>query len=345
MSTNFLGLTGGFLLYKYLRWELNNDRSLSKYNEAVMQFKENNFSKALNLINHSMEIATPLSNHFILKGMLKYQLGKYKSAIRNIEAGINLNKYALITIHDKIQGFFHLGLSRVQLKDYKNAIKDFYNALDVLETYKKDFRCSFTKKEEINIRNCIFLNLGATMHFLRNDKEAINNLEKIIDFDSAFEEDEREWSYEVRGLSFLNEGKFEDALNDFEKLIEINQTSENFFSRGLANYSLVKYENAIKDFDKAVKLGKNDFEVFFKRGLSKFNLENYEDAIHDMDYAIAKDICEESPLEIKGYSYYYLGDFYNARKNLEEVLIISPHNNEVREHLKLIKEEFHNSLE
>ena len=175
-----------------------------------------------------MEIATPLSNHFILKGIIKYQLGKYKSAIKNIEAGINLDNYALITIHDRMQGFLHLGLSRVQLKDYKNAIKDFYKALDILETYKKDFRCKVTKKEEIIIRNNIFLGLGETMHFLRNDKEAINNLEKIIDFDSAFEKDEREWAYEVRGSSFLNEGKFEDALNDFEKLMKLIKPQKTF---------------------------------------------------------------------------------------------------------------------
>ena len=80
---------------------------------------------------------------------------------------------------------------------------------------------------------------------------------------------------------------------------------------------------------------------YSSKGDFKFNLENYEDAIHDMDYAIAKDICEESPLEIKGYSLLF-SDF-TMLENLEEVLIINPHNNDVREHLKLIKEEFHNS--
>ena len=129
MSTNFLGLTGGFLFYKYLRWELNLDRSFNKYNEAVMQLNENNASKALNLINHSMEISTPLSNHFILKGKIKYQLGKYKSAIKNIEAGINLDNYSLISIHDRMQGFLTLGSSRVQLKDYKNAIEISKNSI------------------------------------------------------------------------------------------------------------------------------------------------------------------------------------------------------------------------
>ena len=339
--------TGGFLLGKYLLGEIDifdDEKSLTKYNQALLQFQSGNNNKALQLINHSMEMATPLSNHFLLKGLIKYDLGKYKSAIRNIEAGINLENYAFRSIGDKVLSLFILGLSRYQLEDYKNAIKDFHNALDILETYEKDFRLRFTKEEKIYFRNIIFFHIGALMHYLENHKEAINNFEKVTDLELSFEKDEIEFFYEVRGLSFLSEDKFENALNDFDKLIEINKTSaSHFFNRGCAKFHLVNYKKAIKDFDKAIELGKNDYEIYFNRGLSKFNLENYEGAIHDMNYANEKNICEEDPLIIRGYSYYYLGDSYNARKNFSEALIINPSNFEVRENLKSIKEEFYTS--
>ena len=264
-------------------------------------------------------------------------MGKYKSAIKNFQFGLELNKfYGIRTVASIIESFKFLGLCKVFIDDYENAIEDFNKALEMLETYKNDFRNKYTKNDEKDTKNLIFYYRGLSMSELELHNEAIEDFEKITHFEY---QSDLECVYFCIGNSYFSLGKYENALNAFDELIKIAKTDENhFYNRAHTNFNLENYEEAIDDFDKAIELGLNNSDVLYYRGKSKFFIEDLQGAIIDMDKARDKDtwdtnIVEEEPYILKGICYYNLGDLNESQKNLEKAVLINPDCSDVLEEL------------
>ena len=93
--------------------------------------------------------------------------------------------------------------------------------------------------------------------------------------------------YFERGTTYIESGRFEQAIASFDKAIELKPNFHDAWNnRGLALLNLERYEQAIASFDKAIEL-KPDFHcAWFNRGLALLNLERYEQAIASFDKAI-----------------------------------------------------------
>ena len=343
--SDIFGFAGGFLLGKYILGEIDifdNEKSATKHNQALMQFEAENYNKALKLINLSMDLSTTYSDQFLLKGLIKYFLGKYKSAIKNIQFGLELNNfYGIRTVAKFIQSYMYLGLSKVLIEDYENAIEDFNKALEMLETYKNDYRNKYTKEEAADAKNLIFYYRGISRSNLELHDGAIEDFENITHLECEIQ---MEGLYYYIGLSYFNLGRFENALNVFDELIKTSKTDEShFYNRGITKYNLENYVEAVDDLDKAIELGLNNSDIFYYRGKSKFFIEDFQAAIIDMDKATDKDIwedqniVEEDPYIVRGICYYNLGDIDNAQKNLEKAILLNPDRSDVLEELRLIK--------
>lgn len=337
-------LAGGFFLGKYIAGEIDifdGDKSITKYNQARMQFQVENYNKALKLINLSMDLSTTYSNQFHLKGQILYSLGKYKSAIKNFKFGIELNNFQGIrTVAEIIESFVHLGLCKYALDDYKNAIEDFTKVLEMLETYKNDFRNKFTKDEVASIKNLSFYCRGISLANLELYNEAIEDFERVTHTEN---QSDMEVLYYNIAISYLSLGKFENALNVFDELIKTVKTDEiYFYNRGITKYQLDNYEEVIDDLDKAIALGLDNSNVLFYRGLSKYYIDDFQGAINDLDKALDKaiwdeNIVEEEPYIVRGLCYYNLGDLHKAKRNFEKALLINPDRSDVLEDLKLMQ--------
>jgi Tfp pilus assembly protein PilF len=71
-----------------------------------------------------------------------------------------------------------------------------------------------------------------------------------------------------RGLSYLKENKFNDAVSDFSRAIPHNPKAfYYFYHRGIAYYSLNEFEKAQADFDHALTLNKRSSATHFARGM------------------------------------------------------------------------------
>ena len=64
------------------------------------------------------------------------------------------------------------------------------------------------------------------------------------------------------------------------------KTAEDHQSRGLSNLELGNYNEAIDDYTKAIKLKPDYAEAFYSRGNSKAKLKDYNGAISDYTKAI-----------------------------------------------------------
>ena len=65
-----------------------------------------------------------------------------------------------------------------------------------------------------------------------------------------------------KGVSFLEEGKYEDALECFEKIITTNPNDPDIWNKkGVALRSLGRYDEAIESFNKALEITPSDLDA------------------------------------------------------------------------------------
>jgi tetratricopeptide (TPR) repeat protein len=65
-----------------------------------------------------------------------------------------------------------------------------------------------------------------------------------------------------KGLSFLEDGKYEEALGCFEKILASNPNDPDVWNKkGVALRSLGRYNEAIESFSKALEIAPRDLDA------------------------------------------------------------------------------------
>jgi tetratricopeptide (TPR) repeat protein len=65
-----------------------------------------------------------------------------------------------------------------------------------------------------------------------------------------------------KGMSFLNDGKYEEALDCFEKILVTNPNNPDIWNKkGVALRSLGRYNEAIESFNKALEITPRDLDA------------------------------------------------------------------------------------
>jgi tetratricopeptide (TPR) repeat protein len=65
-----------------------------------------------------------------------------------------------------------------------------------------------------------------------------------------------------KGISFLEDGKYEEALDCFEKILESNPNNPDIWNKkGVALRSMGRYNEAIESFNKALEISPKDLDA------------------------------------------------------------------------------------
>ncbi|PCR84376.1 hypothetical protein CQA79_10225 [Fusobacterium nucleatum] len=81
----------------------------------------------------------------------------------------------------------------------------------------------------------------------------MENLNKAIDLDPNFSD-----AYNIRGITYVNQEKFDEAVKNFSKTIEINPNDKKYYyNLGILYIDLNNYEKAIETLNKAIDLDPN----------------------------------------------------------------------------------------
>ncbi|MFC7289597.1 tetratricopeptide repeat protein [Herminiimonas glaciei] len=71
-----------------------------------------------------------------------------------------------------------------------------------------------------------------------------------------------------RGLAYMREKKYEDAIADFSRTLQLNpKVGQAYYSRARAYYALDKYTAALSDLDQVLLLGPANASAYYTRGL------------------------------------------------------------------------------
>ena len=135
----------------------------------------------------------------------------------------------------------------------------------------------------------------------------------IAAFDKAIEIGPEKNFYGWRGVSYINLGQFENAIQDYTSEIALfDGSAVDYVNRGVSYDALGQRQNAVNDYTKAIQLDPNYAAAYNNRGVSYGNLGQHQNAIDDYTKAIQLDPDYAVAYKNRGVSYDALGDYANA---------------------------------
>lgn len=203
---------------------------------------------------------------------------------------------------DKARDYYFSGNKKAKSGNYKGAIYDYTNAINLCPDYGDAYLGRALMKDNIEDYS------GA-----------------IADYDKAINMNAKESNsdYDTQSLQIFMEraslknyvGDYQGAIKDYDSVIELYpKYYQAYVSRADTKYMAQDYLGSLSDYNKALDINPSSHsEVFFKRGNSKYNLKRYEDAAEDYTEAIKR-----QPNYQKGY-YQLIGSFILS-DNMNEAL-------------------------
>lgn len=92
------------------------------------------------------------------------------------------------------------------------------------------------------------------------------------------------------GISHLNTGKPDRALEDFNRAIKIDpQRADGYLGRANTLNTMGRYEDALKDYERALEIDSKLANAYINRGSAYSHLGDYEKAIADYEKGLELD--------------------------------------------------------
>lgn len=131
--------------------------------------------------------------------------------------------------------------------------------------------------------------------------------------------------YNVRGVRYYDNDRYDRALCDFTAAIRRNkQTAKSYSNRGWTFHAKGDYESALADFHEAIRLDPEDTTFYRGRGLVYCKKGEYAQAIADLTMAIRLDPNEARCYDDRADIYYEKDDYDRAIADCSEAIRLDP---------------------
>jgi|GEM_PF-2681851 len=252
--------------------------AISKHRDGVLQYKNRNYSVAIDLYNQALNLNPQMLEALNDRGICKKELGDLKGAMIDYNKAISLNSgYA--------SSYVNRGNLFSLQKEYNSALIDFNKAININPKLDTAYN-----------------GRGATQEKLGQFSKA------EFDYTAAIEINPRNPLYFTNRANVrISLKKYQDALNDCNKAISMNPNDSEFFiTRGNVYTELTKYTNAEEDFTKAFILNPKSILAVYNRALIRFKyLGNDTGAIEDCNVVLRINPNDGAALNIRGLSKWY----------------------------------------
>ena len=261
--------------------------------KANVFIKNNDLTSAEEEIRQAIEFMPQSSICYTMFGYIKFLSKDYNAAVENFKFAINND------INNNPELIYFCALSYFYLEDYLVAEKFFTKAIDL----------SFEVTEALYARALCFFRL----------KQCFS---EVLEKDDSLTD-----AYFYRGISFVNDKKYENAYNDFEETINKNYLpGESNFYMGLCNLNAKNYKDALNNFNFAVSNGYKKIELLKNRANILNALGRYEQALEDCEEVLKTNIDDIDTLVLRASVYTNLNMFVEAEQDISKVLSLNPDN-------------------
>jgi len=219
------------------------------------------------LLNFSEAIRISPSNYeaYKMRGIVHYSNYNYRSALKDMEKSVNLNKgctecmFYLSKIHENLGDTSKSKKYLSELKEsmlFSSASTHIRNGNYILTKYKnyKEAEGHYLKAIEVYPMAEAFYKIG----YIRLQEKKFN--ESIIQFDKAIALDSTYYlAYAMKGAALLSLNNYQEAVTSCSKSIDYSpEYADAYAYRGNAYYYLSILDKASADWKKAKELGAKD---------------------------------------------------------------------------------------
>lgn len=277
-------------------------------------------SKIISFLNKEIYENKNFTEAWLIKGTVLYKTGKYNGAIDAFDGaletmpkemseekmdtwiksnGINC-RYAL-----KFKAFSLCRLGRYrEALNTLDEISDIYPSDPEIESDKTMIQTLENERLIRRTGNILDYNpahpgtwerRGKSSYELGKYDEALKNFDKCLESNP---EDAEVWRNKGSALYML--GRYKEALEAFNNSLEINPKDTNAWDLiGSTLYKLGRPEEALKAFDKALQKNPNIFEAWFNKGSILFDLERHKQALSAVENALRINAEDANALNLK----------------------------------------------
>jgi type IV pilus biogenesis/stability protein PilW len=133
-------------------------------------------------------------------------------------------------------------------------------------------------------------------------------------------------SHHKMGISYIENGQYDEALMEFKKAIKLNpRKKETLNYLGFISMHFKKYDEAVTYYKKAISIDPGYSEAMNNLGVTYAETGKWDQAIKYFDDALANPMyrAPETAYANKGYALYMKGDYHNAEISVKEALVRS----------------------
>ena len=229
--------------------------------------KQKDYSSGISYFSKAIEIEKT-DDYFFGRGICKYELNNFKSAIVDFE-------YSIFSEGEFKPNYYWIAKCKYELNDFKNALSVLNEAFKLWTKYDS--------LNKWNVKQDHLFSLRAQLRYeLDNYEGAIKDLNKAIDINS-----ENADHFLLRAEAKYELNDYTGSLDDLNKSFLLNSKNDCAWNlKAFLKMEIEDDEGAIKDLNKAIELNPNSDWYFSTRGMCKINQKFYQSAIDDFDKAL-----------------------------------------------------------
>ena len=249
------------------------------------------------------------------EAIILHKKGKLKEAE-------NLYKSILESSSNNFEVIHYIGIVKIQLKQFEEAIVWFNRAIS------------------INPNNhSVFNNLGVCYRELKKYNEALNNFKIALNIKPDYAE-----AYNNLAIIYRSLENYNEAIENYHKAIKLKPDyAEAYNNLGIVYLKIKEFEKSKHNLDQATKLKPDYAEAYYNLGNVHKNLKQFEKSIqyYKIAYKLKKNYYEA--YNDLGIAYLNLEEFDNAKDALNEAIKLKPDYAEAYNNLGIVflnQEEF-----
>jgi tetratricopeptide (TPR) repeat protein len=257
-------------------------------------------------LNEAIRLDPELAEAYCDRGWRFFQKSMYDAAFADFNKTIEMNpNYAL--------AYNNRGVACSQLRDFDSAITDWMKTLEL----QPDHPWAYGNLLQAH------LDRGDAFRAKGNYDQA------MADYNTARELDPNSPApYYSRGIAYVDQRKYDEAIADFTKAIQFNKQWQYLFERGRAYCQNGQFQEAIADLTAASDGGADNQHVLLLihlyRGKAYQAQKKHDRAIADFTDAIDMGVSDSEPYILRGASYAELDRHDQAIADFTQALRIQP---------------------
>jgi protein O-GlcNAc transferase len=270
-----------------------------------------------------------------LLGVIHYQQGQYREAIRLIDAALAINPAVAVAHNNRGNVLNDLGETAQAVASFERAIalkpdyaEAFYNRANLLRGLARFDEAVASYDNAIALRPVYvdaLSNRGSALKELGRLDEALASFERAV----ALKPDSAEaWYNRANALQELQ--RFDEALASCDKAIALRPGFvEALNNRANALKSLRRFDEAIEGYGRALTLKPDYADAVNNRGSAYKELKRFDQALADFDRAIALDPDHAEAFSNRGATFLELRRLDEAAADLARARELDPDQDEL----------------